>query len=298
MSEIFERQRPFLRNLAYRMLGTVSETDDILQDAWLRWRDAEPAHIAAPRAYLARIVTNLCVDHLTSARARRELYVGQWLPEPLLDPPCDASDPARHVELASDLSFALLHTLERLTSLERAAFLLHDVFEFDFATIATMLGRTEESCRQLAVRARQHVRTGGPRFRVSRAAGARLCEAFVQAIVARDPVQLTAMLTEGAGFNSDGGGVVAAVPRPVFGAEQVTRVVLGFAKGYTPDAVRVEFAWINGDPGLLLWTTAGALVQAIVLEPAPEGRISAIYVQRNPHKLRHLRAATTTPGTG
>jgi len=298
MSEIFERERPFLRSLAYRMLGAVSEADDILQDAWLRWRDAEPADIASPRGYLARIVTNLCLDHLTSARARREHYVGQWLPEPLLDTPCEGSDPARQVELASDLSFALLHTLERLTSLERAAFLLHDVFDFDFATIGTMLGRTEEGCRQLAVRARQHVRTGGPRFRVSREAGARLCEAFVQAIVARDPAQLAALLTEEASFRTDGGGVVAAVPRPVVGADQVTRVILGFAKGYAPDAVRVEFGWISGDPGVLLWTTAGALVQAIVLEPAPDGRIAAIYVQRNPIKLRHLGGAAAAPQTG
>jgi len=288
VSDVFESERGFLRGLAYRMLGSVSEAEDIVQDAWLRWREVATADVQNPRAYLARIVTHLCLDQLDSARARREQYVGQWLPEPLVDAAPATDEPLAGLELAADLSFALLAVLERLSPLERAAFLLHDVFDLDFATVASTLARGEDACRQLASRARRQVREARPRYRVSPAAGARLCEAFLAAIQAGDIAALANTLAEDVVFRSDGGGVVAAVPRPLHGRARVAQVLLGFARQVVPGTVSVAAAWLNGEPGLLVRNSTGELVQTLILSAAADGRIGAIYVQRNPAKLAHL----------
>lgn len=284
----FESHRADLRRLAYRMLGSVSEVEDILQDAWLRAREIDATAVERPRALLARIVTNLCLDHLGSARRRREHYVGEWLPEPLPDAAPQIADPATALELANDLSLALLRVLERLSPLERAAFLLHDVFDFSFSDIARTLARSEASCRQLAARARAHVREARPRYQVSAAEGTRLCDTFLAAVGAGDIAALTALLTADVEFHSDGGGKVAAVPRPVIGAGRVARVIIGFARAYRADQVTISATWLNGNPALVLRDRRGAPIQTITFEPNADARIAALYVQRNPDKLRHL----------
>ncbi len=194
----FEPHRRFLAGLAYRMLGSVAEAEDVVQDAFLRWRDVERATIAQPRAYLARVVSRLCLDRMKSAVARREQYVGTWLPEPVV------AEPA--ASLADDLSVALLLTLERLTPLERAAFLLHDVFDLDYSAVADALDRSEAACRQLASRAREHVRDGDLRYEASRAETDRLAEAFVVAAATGDADALARMLETDAVLYSDGVG--------------------------------------------------------------------------------------------
>lgn len=285
----FERQRSRLRGLAYRMLGSVADAEDIVQDAWLRWHEVRGTAVDEVGAYLTRIVTHLCLDRLKSARARREHYVGQWLPEPLLED-LDAYQPGPDVahELAHDLSFALLRTLDSLSPLERAAFLLHDVFDVDFTSIAATLARDPAACRQLATRARQHVRAARPRFPTRIEDCQRLASAFVAAIAAGDLDGLTRVLADDAEFYSDGGGKVAAVLRPLHGGARVAKAMLGFAANYPPGELRAEFLNVNGLPGVLIRDRSRQVVQTIAFEIDPQSRIKAIYVQRDPDKLRHI----------
>ena len=286
---VFEAERARLRGIAYRMLGTVADAEDVVQDAWLRWHGAREGTVDDGRAFLVRVVTNLCLDRLKSARMRREQYVGEWLPEPLLDD-VSAYQPGPEVahEFAHDLTFALLRTLDTLSPLERAAFLLHDVFDVDFATVASALEREPAACRQLAARAREHVRGARPRYAVREEDGERLARAFVGAIAAGDVEGLTRVLAADVGFYSDGGGKVAAVPYPLFGADKVAKALVGFAKSAALDAVRGRYARVNGMPGLLLTTRDGGVVQTMAFDVDDTGRISAIWIQRNPEKLRHI----------
>ncbi len=200
------------------MLGSLAEAEDIVQEAYLRWHAVDHASVVEPRAYLSRVVARLALDHLKSARARREIYVGPWLPEPIVDETALAPDAAS--ELADDLSLALMTTLERLSPLERAAFLLHDVFDLDFAEVAKTLERGEAACRQLAARARAHVRQARPRFEPAREDVARLTEAFNAAIMAGDVVQLQQMLAEDAVFYADSGGKRPAPVNPLYGGKR------------------------------------------------------------------------------
>jgi RNA polymerase sigma-70 factor (ECF subfamily) len=288
----FERHRSRLRGLAYRMLGSVADAEDIVQDAWLRWHAADATAIDDVGAYLTRIVTHLCLDSLKSARARREHYVGQWLPEPLLTD-LDAYQPGPEAadELARDLSFALLRTLDTLSPLERAAFLLHDVFDVDFNTIASTLAREPAACRQLANRARRHVRAARPRFVTNAADGERLAAAFIAAIAGGDLDGLTRVLADDAVFYSDGGGKVAAVLHPLHGGARVAKALRGFVANVPPGALQVAIMPINGRAGVLVRDAAGRVVQTIAFEFDGQARIAAIYVQRNPDKLGHLAGA-------
>lgn len=290
-ADVFEAYRPRLRGVAYRMLGGVADAEDIVQDAWLRWHAAGARNIADAGAYLARIVTNLCLDKLKSARSRREHYVGEWLPEPLLED-LDRYQPGPEVahEYAHDLTFALLRTLDTLSPLERAAFLLHDVFDVDFKVIGAALEREPAACRQLAARAREHIRAARPRFERVAEQGERLSSAFVAAIAQGDVAALTRVLADDVVFYSDGGGQVAALRHPLRGAARVAKALLGFAAHYAPGTIRVARVAINGLPGLLVTDTDGRVVQTIALELDAEARIAALYVQRNPDKLRHLAA--------
>ena len=227
----FELHRAPLRGLAYRMLGSVADAEDILQDAWLRWHEVGGAAIENTRAYLTRIVPHLCLDRLKSAQVRRERYVGEWLPEPLLAS-LDGYQPGPEIahEFAHDLSVALLRTLATLSPLERAAFLLHDVFDVDFNTIASTLARDAAACRQLASRARQHIRAARPRFEPKAEDGERLAAAFVAAIARGDLEGLTRVLADDAVFYSDGGGKVAALLHPLHGGARVAKAMIGFAR--------------------------------------------------------------------
>lgn len=285
---VFLAQRPRLFALAYRMLGSVAEAEDLLQEAWLRWQAADRSAVAAPEAYLARVVTRLCLDHLKSARVRRERYVGPWLPEPLPGPQPGAEE-ALPGELAQELSVALLLALERLSPLERAVFLLHDVFEADFAEVAAALGRSEAACRQLAVRARAHVTAARPRFPVAPERAEALALAFHQAAREGDLAALQRLLAEEVVLYSDGGGRRAAALNPIHGRARVCRFFVGVARKFGGGRPPARFAWLNGQPGLLTLEADG-LPQSVTLEFEGE-RIAAIYLLRNPEKLGHLAEA-------
>lgn len=288
-TEEFEAHRRYLRSLAYRMLGSRADAEDAVQDAWLRWHATDRATVDHPRAFLSRTVTRLCLDRIKSAQAQREVYVGAWLPEPVVDDVTDFQPgPETLHELANDLSFAFMLTLERLSPLERAAFLLHDVFDMEFGDIAKTLGRSESACRQLASRARSNVHANRPACKVSAEDGNRLADAFANAIRHGDVASLAAVLAQDATFVSDGGGRVNAVPRPVIGRDKVAQVILGFARQVAPEEVRVRRAQINGLAGFVMSGADGTLIQTLAIEPDEQGQIRAIYVMRNPDKLQRV----------
>ncbi len=275
-----------LLGLAYRMLGSIADAEDVLQDAYLRFAGADHAAIRSTEAYLVTIVTRLCIDRLKSARAQREVYVGPWLPEPVFD--TEQMSPESAVELAEDLSFALMLTLERLSAAERAAFLLHDVFDMPFSEIASMLGKSEAACRQLAARSRKAVRKEKPSPTASEDQHRNLLAGFVKALASGDASQIQTLLTEDAIAISDGGGVKQAALNPIYGADKVARFFAGLGRkaqriGLKVDAVPSE---INGLPGLLVYFD-GVVDQTIGID-IRDGRIAAIYAVRNPEKLTAL----------
>ena len=284
----FERSRRRLTGLAYRMLGSLAEAEDIVQEAYLRWQGADRARVASPPAYLAKTVARLCLDHMKSARVRRETYVGPWLPEPVLDSAMLAADDA--ADEADDLSVALLLTLERLSPLERAAFLLHDVFGMGFAEIADVLGRTEPACRQLAARGRARVREERPRFKPSPDEGRHLADAFHAAIVSGDLERLARTLANDAVLYSDGGGKRPAALNPIVGRDKIMRLLAALLrKQGSADNLRARPAEINGLPGFVIADADGAL-QTLALD-IRDGKIAALYWVANPDKLRHVRGA-------
>lgn len=276
--------RPKLLGLAYRMLGSRADAEDVLQDAYLRLAGAHD--VRNEEAFLVTTVTRLCLDRLKSARAKREIYVGPWLPEPVLD--ADALSPHAATEIADDLSFALLLALERLTPTERAAFLLHDVFDASFAEIAATLGKSEAACRQLASRARKAVREGRPNQAAPPDTHARLLAAFGEAVASGDVTRLAALLRADAIALSDGGGVKPAALNPIYGADKVARFYIGLARKYREGGKswRFEPAQINGALGLLIYLD-GALDQTLSIAIDGE-HIAAIYAVRNPEKLARL----------
>jgi RNA polymerase sigma-70 factor (ECF subfamily) len=279
--EVFETERPRLGRLAYRMLGSVAEAEDVVQDAWLRWRGAAET-IDDPAAWLVRATTRLCIDRLRASKTRREAYRGPWLPEPLVED--IATDP---LERAEEVSVAFLLALERLSPLERAVFLLHDVFDTDYAAIAETLDRSEVACRQLAARARAHVREARPRFAVSQDEAARLALAFMDAARRNDLTALKALLAEDAVLITDGGGKRKAALRPLIGRDDVTALIGGLIwRGSVPMQGQMRLARINGDFGVVLEAEDG--VVTIAFEPGPDGRLAAIYMVRNPDKLGHV----------
>ncbi|HZR62410.1 MAG TPA: sigma-70 family RNA polymerase sigma factor [Xanthobacteraceae bacterium] len=282
----FEAHRPALIGLAYRMLGSRAEAEDIVQDAYLRWHATDRAAIEEPRRYLGTIVTRLCLDRMKSAQARREIYVGQWLPEPVVD---ENFDDGSAGDMAHDISVALMLLLERLSPLERASFLLHDVFGLDFAEVARALGRGEAACRQLAARARAHIEAGRPRFDASPEEGRRLATAFQAAAASADTNALVQLLAEDAVLYTDGGGKRAAALNPIRGADKIVRFFEGIArKNPSLAGVAARHAIVNGMAGLVLHEDDGT-VDTMAFEHR-DGRIVAIYVVRNPDKLQHVRS--------
>jgi RNA polymerase sigma-70 factor (ECF subfamily) len=270
-----------LLGLAYRMLGSRSDAEDVVQDAYLRFAGAQDVHNA--EAFLVTVVTRLCLDRLKSAKAQREVYIGPWLPEPVFDAEGLSADAA--TELADDLSFALLLALDRLSPLERAAFLLHDVFDTPFTEIAAMLGRTEASCRQLASRARRAVRDDRPAPAKAPDDHARLLQAFGEAVASGNVARLADLLRADAVALTDGGGRKTAALNPIIGAEKIARFFIGIAAKNAGHDVRIEPAMINGAFGALLYLD-GELDHTMSM--AIDGdKIAAIYIVRNPDKLRH-----------
>jgi RNA polymerase sigma-70 factor, ECF subfamily len=286
--DAFEAQRPRLIRLAYRMLGSMAEAEDVAQDAWLRWRGADRAAIVDPTAWLVRVVTRLALDRLRADKARRAAYRGPWLPEPLIED--IAEDP---VERAEEVSVAFLLALERLSPLERAVFLLHDVFETDYPDVAETLHRSEAACRQLAARAREHVRQAQPRFRVADDKAAQLATAFMAAAQRNDMAALKSLLAEDAVMITDGGGKRGAALRPLIGRDDVLSFIHGLNwRQRWPEGLQlVRLVRINGAPGAIVRATDGLATMAF--EPDGEGRIGAIYVVRNPEKLRGLEPEGT-----
>jgi RNA polymerase sigma-70 factor (ECF subfamily) len=274
-----------LLGLAYRMLGSRSDAEDVVQDAYLRFAGAQDVHNA--EAFLVTVVTRLCLDRLKSARAQREVYVGPWLPEPVFDAEGLSADTA--TELADDLSFALLLALDRLSPMERAAFLLHDVFDTPFSEIAAMLDRTEASCRQLASRARRAVRDERPPPAATPDSHARLLQAFGEAVASGNVARLAELLRADAVALTDGGGRKTAARNPIVGAEKIARFFIGLAAKNAGHDIRIEPAMINGAFGALLYLD-GELDHTMSMAISGE-KIAAIYIVRNPDKLRHLPAA-------
>jgi RNA polymerase sigma-70 factor (ECF subfamily) len=278
-AETFDPLRPKLTRIAYRMLGSVSDAEDVVQDAFLRWLDVDRDAVATPETYLRRTVTRLCLDLLKSARRRRETYVGEWLPEPLVEAE----------EAADDITLPLMLALERLSPLERAAFLLHDVFGVPFEEIADIIRRAPEATRQLASRARAHIRVDRPRFHVPRERGLEMAEAFFAASRNGDMTTLRAMLAEDVTVYSDGGGKRSAALEPIVGVEDVMRLHGGLARLFVQGGHRlVRYGLINGLPGFVTLEADGVL-QTTALE-IEGSRVANIYLVRNPEKLRHLEA--------
>jgi len=289
-----------LRALAYRMLGSRAEAEDIVQDAWLRWAEVDEATIEHAGAFLSRLVTNLCLDRLRSAAVQREHYVGVWLPEPMLEDEALfgwTPGPEKQAEFAHDVSIAFMLALERLSPLERAAFLLHDVFDLGYDEIARHLDRSEASCRQLISRARKNIKADYARREVAEEEAERLVTAFISAVRSHDVSALTRLLTEDAVLMADGGGKVSAVPRPLRGGAQVARIFIGFVQMPASRGWRLLPTLVNGLPGVLIVDDAagGRLVQTVALAPAEgAGRVGALYVQRNPDKLAAIAARVTS----
>ncbi|MFD3701032.1 RNA polymerase sigma-70 factor [Streptomyces sp. NPDC058646] len=280
----FEDLRPLLFSIAYRILGSVSEAEDAVQDTWLRY-ETSPARPDSAKAFLSAVVTRVSIDVLRSARVRREQYTGQWLPEPLLTDPYE--DPARSVELADSVSVASLLLLERLSPLERAVFVLHEVFGFGFAEVASAVGRSQAACRQLAVRARRHMHEGRPRFEADLRERDELAARFFEAFAEGDVEGLCALLSADVQLVGDGGGKAPALARSVLGAEPVARVLAAAFGAFVRAGVGLERHEVNGQPGAVFRDRDGKVVQTLTLDVL-DGRIQAVRTVINPDKLGHL----------
>lgn len=279
-------ERPRLLGIAYRMIGSRSDAEDIVQEAMLRAHRAAPTDLESPAAYLTTITTRLAIDHLRSARVRRETYVGPWLPEPIAADP--APDAAARAVLDDTISMAFLVALETLGPDERAVLVLHDVFAYSHAEIAVMLGRTEASCRQLLRRARQRLEAGRPRIQVDLGQRDEIVRRFVAACEGGDLDAFLAMLTDDAVLVSDGGAKVKAARHPIVGADRVARF-LAFLMARHVAYRRIVPTTLNGGPALLLYADDGELTSAVFVEPAGDGRADLIRWVRNPDKLSALR---------
>ena len=288
--EEFESVRPRLFAIAYRMLGRVSDAEDVVQDTFLRFQRAlrKGTEIDSTPAFLSAIVTRLSINALQSARARREVYVGEWLPEPLLtDEERRPDDPAAHAEEADSLSLAFLVLLEQLTPVERAVFLLHDVFGYGYREVADTVGKTEDNCRQLATRARRHIEAEKPRFEASRRERERLAERFFAAVGDGNVDELVDMLADDVIVYGDGGGMSPSWPRPIVGRDRVTRLMGGVRGWLERYELRCELHQVNGQPGATLVDSDGRIVNVFALDIV-DGVIQTIRSVINPDKLRHL----------
>jgi RNA polymerase sigma-70 factor, ECF subfamily len=285
VSDLYEELRPLLFSIAYRMLGSASEAEDIVQEAFLRLHreSAKGTAIESPKAYLSAITTRLSIDHLRSARVRRERYVGTWLPEPVV-----TDDVPQHAETADSLSMAFLVLLESLTPVERAVFLLREVFGYDYDEIAKVVDKSEDNCRQIAVRARRQIEAKKPRFEASLKRRQELAERFFEAVAEGDIEGLVGLLAADVVAYGDGGGKGPAFPRPVHGRDRVARLLAGGVRFGARLGVRAtRLAIINGQPGALLLNREGRAVLAISLDIADEV-VQAVRAVTNPEKLGHL----------
>ena len=284
----FQELRPLLFSIAYRMLASASEAEDVVQEAFVRYHQAlgDDVQVTSPKAYLSAVVTRLSIDQLRSAPKRREAYVGQWLPEPLLTDD-GGNDPAEQAEQADSLSMAFLLVLERLNPVERAVFLLRDVFGYGYDEIAGIVDKSETNCRQLAARARRHVKAEKPRFETSREQRDALADRFFSAFTDGDLDGLVVMLAEDVVVYGDGGGKAPQWSMPIAGVDRVARLFVAMSRQLDTHAITVETHQVNGQPGAVLRTADGSLVNVFVLDVA-DGVVQTIRSVINPDKLRHL----------
>ncbi|MGH8869925.1 MAG: RNA polymerase sigma-70 factor [Actinomycetes bacterium] len=287
-SAAFVDLRPLLFSIAYRMLASVSEAEDMVQETFIRYQQSlrDGVTIGSPKAYLSAVITRLCIDHVRSAPKRREAYVGQWLPEPLITD-AEASDPAAHAEQADSLSMAFLLVLERLNPVERAVFLLHDVFGYGFGEIAAIVDKSEANCRQLAARARRHITAEKPRFEASRERRDRLAERFLAAFREGDLDGLVDMLADDVVAYGDGGGKAPQWVMPILGADRVARLFVGMSREMREHEIVIEPHQVNGQPGAALRTPDGRLINVFSLDIV-DGVVQTVRSVINPDKLSHI----------
>ena len=287
--DLFQANRPALFAVAYRMLGSATDADDVLQDAWLRFSAAQPADLRSLKAYLTTIVTRLCLDRLKSARARREEYVGTWLPEPVATD--DRREPEGSLALAESVTLAFMVLLDTLSPEERAVFLLREVFDYEYDEISAMLATTPANCRQLFHRARGRIAERKPRFRGTVDEKRPLIERFVRAFRDGSEAELTSVLAADVGFWSDGGGKVLAARRPVFGRDHVVTLLLGIrrtapATGIALESVTLDIVAVNGEPAIVM-RVSGA-IEAVYVPTVEDEAITALRIVRNPDKLTYI----------
>ncbi len=282
--EGFEAYRPLMFAIAYRMLGSITEAEDIVQEAYLRYQAVSPEQIVSPKAFLSTVVTRLCLNHLELAQVQRETYIGPWLPEPALIEKNERFMPAHQAELHESLSMAFLVLLEQLTPVERAVFLLREVFGYDYAEIAAIIGKEEAACRQLLSRARKHITEHRPRFKPSPEAHRQMLDQFIEAVGSGELDGLLQLLAEEVELWADSGGKVpGAILRPVRGRDAVARFLLA-APRIPPEPYQAEVGEVNGEPALIL--RAGSQVQVISFISIDQGRVNQIWVIGNPDKLK------------
>ncbi len=290
----FEAHRPLMLSIAYRMLGSATEAEDIVQEAYVRYRTTAPEHITSPKAFLSTIVTRLCLNQLQSARVQRETYLGPWLPEPVLTEPDDPFAPAQQAELHESLSLAFLALLEQLTPLERAVFLLHEVFDYPYAEIADIVGREEAACRQMLSRAKKHIADHRPRFKPSKEAHRQMLDQFIQATVTGELDGLMHLLAEDVTMWADGGGKArGAAIHPLYGREVVAQFVLRSVRFAAGD-FHVELAEVNGELAVIVRDENGVLV--VLALAVDDGQIAEIRAIGNPDKLQWVSGTLNENG--
>ena len=284
----FEAYRPLMLSIAYRMLGSMTEAEDIVQEAYIRYQGAAPEQIWSHKAYLSTIVTRLCLNQLQSARSRRETYIGPWLPEPVLTQPDDRLDPAREAERAESISIAFLTLLEELTPVERAVFLLREVFDFDYSEVAEIVGKEEAACRQMASRAKKHIAAHRARFKADPDLHRRMLDRFVAAVSTGDLDGLMALLAEDVTMWTDGGGKArGAATQPLHGREAVAKFIASSSRQPGSGSLKPELSEVNGEPALIVRQDGQPrLVMTFV---ADGDHIGEVRVIGNPDKLNHVK---------
>jgi RNA polymerase sigma-70 factor (ECF subfamily) len=279
--ETHDELRPYLFAIAYRMLGSVAEAEDVVQEAFLRYHEVG-VEAESPKAYLATVTTRLAIDHLRSARARREVYPGEWLPEPMVE-----EEAVGHAEMADSLSLAFLHLLEKLSPVERAVFLLREVFDYPYDEVGVIVGKSADNCRQILARAHRHIEEGRHRFEVSREERDEVARRFLAAWEEGDTEALVEVLAPDATVYGDGGGKAPAVPVPLVGADRVAKALVGWGRQAHDRGIVHRRALVNGDPGLVFYDPDGRARWVAALEIA-EGVVVAVRSVLNPDKLAHL----------
>jgi len=289
---IFHQHRSLLFSIAYRMLGSSADAEDMLQETFIRWQQSTDGEIHSPRAFLVTIISRLCINHLQSARVQREEYFGEWLPEPVLTGSLDPEMPTG-TRIDESLSMAFLVLLERLSPMERAVFLLRETFDYEYSEVARILGQSETNCRQILRRARQHIAEMRPRFDASLPEHERLLQAFLEATSSGELDALVALLASTVILHSDGGGKAPALPKPIYGSQNVARAILGSMNKFVPKDMSTRMARVNGQPGIVNYL--GGRPYAVLTLDVEQGLIQNLYIVTNPEKLAHLDSLPEAP---